>query len=654
LEEVIMLPLLKSRLHFAAVKPKSRRRPALCVEPLESRLLLDAGDLDVLFGGKGTVTTDFSAGASSAQAVAVQPDGKVVAAGSAGNPNSVFALARYNLNGSLDPTFGLGGQVTTSLGPNLSGAAKGVAIQSDGKIVVAGFAASTSNQEFALARYNPDGSLDTNFGTGGTVLTDFGGNAAARSVTIEPDGTIVAAGSFQPNPGKAGTCFALARYHADGSLDASFGTTGKVTTKIGDYDAAANKVLIQPDGKTLAAGHTSTSSAFFNFVLARYNADGSLDTSFGDTGKVLTNFAQLDDAADLALQTDGKLVAAGSTLTNNKTELALARYNPDGSLDATFGSGGQFTTDLGGLNQAARGLVIEPDGKLLVAGVYAPQGPSEFFLARYNPDGSLDTTFGSQGLVLTSFGSNVDAGANSLASVPGGTFVAAGSSGSSFALARYWGDTAPPRFAQGNANAIFVAQVYEDLLGRPVDAGGLTNWTGALAQGNSRTWVVQAIAGSLEYQTKVVDSLYRKLLGRSADPTGLGVFTSALAAGATVEQVEAAIAGSPEYFNRAGGTNTAFLTALYRDILARPVDPAGSQTWGAALAGGMGRDAVAQLVLTSGEARQDLIESYYEQYLHRAADQGGLNTWVGQLTAGVPDAAIFAGILGSDEAFQWL
>ena len=96
------------------------------------------------------------------------------------------------------------------------------------------------------------------------------------------------------------------------------------------------------------------------------------------------------------------------------------------------------------------------------------------------------------------------------------------------------------------------------------------------------------------------------------------------------------------------------VTALYRDILARPVDPAGSQTWGAALAGGMGRDAVAQLVLTSGEARQDLIESYYEQYLHRAADQGGLNTWVGQLTAGVPDAAIFAGILGSDEAFQWL
>jgi uncharacterized delta-60 repeat protein len=113
--------------------------------------------------------SDFSAGASSAQAVAIQPDGKVIAAGSAGNPNSVFALARYKLNGSLDSSFGSGGQLTTSLGLNLNGGAKGVAIQGDGKIVVAGFAAAPGTQEFALVRYNPDGSLDTNFGTGGTV-----------------------------------------------------------------------------------------------------------------------------------------------------------------------------------------------------------------------------------------------------------------------------------------------------------------------------------------------------------------------------------------------------------------------------------------------------------------------------------------------------
>src|SRR5439155_3962777 len=265
-------------------------------------------------------------------------------------------------------------------------------------------------------------------------------------------------------------------YNADGSLDTSFGTRGDTATQIGNYDAAANAVLLQPDGKIVAAGHTSTSSANFNFALVRYNADGSLDTSFNQTGIVTTHFGLLDNAAALVLQPDQKLVAAGSFATASKAELALARYNPDGSLDGGFGTGGQVTTDLGGHNQAAKALVLQADGKLLVAGDYEPAGPSEFFLARYTSGGSLDTAFGSGSFVLTGFGASTSAGATSISLLPGGTFVAAGTAGSSFALARYWGDNSPPAYALGSANAIFINQVYLDLLGRPVDSMGAGAW----------------------------------------------------------------------------------------------------------------------------------------------------------------------------------
>src|SRR5205807_9863274 len=136
-----------------------------------------------------------------------------------------------------------------------------------------------------------------------------------------------------------------------------------------NYDAGANQVLVQPDGKIILLGHTSTSSGFFNFALARYNSNGSLDSTFGGTGKVTTNFGILDDARSGVLQPDGKIVAVGSTNTGSKTDLALARYNADGSLDSTIGTGGKVTTDLGGVNQAANSVVIQSDGKLVVAGV---------------------------------------------------------------------------------------------------------------------------------------------------------------------------------------------------------------------------------------------------------------------------------------------
>jgi uncharacterized delta-60 repeat protein len=359
----------------------------------------------------------------------------------------------------------------------------------------------------------------------------------------------------------------------------------------------------ESDGSIVAAGHTSTSSSFFHFALARYHADGSLDPSFGTGGLVMTNFGQLDDARGLALQSDGKLVAAGSYQNGTKVDVALARYNPDGSLDPSFGSAGQVTTDLGGLNQSAGAVVVQPDGRLVAAGVYAPTGPSQFFLARYNTDGSLDTTFGQSGLVLTNLSPSANSGADALALLSDGTLVAAGDGNNEFALARYLDLQAPP-LTLSTPDAVFINRAYQEALGRPVDASGLATWTAALAAGASRAQVVLGITASLEYRTRVVNGLYASLLGRPADPFGETTFVTALSAGLTVEQVKAAILGSPEYYRRSGGTDAAFLTSLYHAVLSRDVDASGSAVWMSALSGGMDRASMAEQVLTSREARQ--------------------------------------------------
>jgi uncharacterized delta-60 repeat protein len=586
--------------------------------------------------------------------LAVEPDGRILAVGQAGSPNATFALARFNRNGALDQTFSSGGEVTTGLGSSHNGVAEAVAVQADGKIVVAGFTGPGGSNQVALARYNPDGSLDLPFGNGGLVVTDFGGSALANSVALTADGKILVTGAFQPSPTSSASDFALARYTANGALDTTFGTGGKITTKLGDFDAAANQLLVQADGKIVAAGHTSTSGGSFNFALVRYNADGSLDASFNGTGIVTTNFGQLDDVHGLVLQPDGKLVAVGSYFTGSKVDLALARYNADGSLDPSFGAGGKVTTDLGGLNQSTQSAMVQADGKLVVAGVYAPQGASQFFLARYQPNGTLDPTFGANGVVLTAFDPNANSGAAGLVQLGDGTFVAGGSSGTNFALARYWGGNSPPSYALGSANAVFVAVIYRQLLGREVDAAGLPGWVNALSQGVSRAQVVQAIEQSTEYRTKVVDSLYLQFLHRAADAPGEAGFVAALGAGMTIEQVKAIILGSPEYLAKAGSTDTAFLQAVYHDALGRAMDSGGAASWEAAMAAGMTPTQVAFLITTSTEARQDLIEADYRQYLQRPADPGGLASWLNALNQGLRDEALLAGVIGSQEYFDRL
>lgn len=384
-----------------------------------------SGALDPSFGIGGKVTTGF--GLITAEAVAIQADGKVVVAGWGSGVNiQDFALARYNHDGSLDTSFGTGGLVRTDFG--LGDIARDVAVQADGKILVAGSAVLPTSPGIAvaLARYNPDGSLDPSFGIGGKVTTNI--RSFDESLAIQVDGKIVVAVSDGE--------FALARFNSDGSLDASFGTDGLVTTEFGSAPSVANAVVIQTDGKIVVVG---TSFAAVDFAMARYDVDGNLDMSFGAGGKVTTNFAgEADEARAVTLQTDGRIVVVGSAahFTNEVfgESFGLARYNTDGSLDSSFGVAGKAIAPFDGV---ANGVVTQVDGKIVAA------GGRDFRLARYTVDGSLDMGFGTGGFVVADFLSS--SGANDVTIQADGRIVAVGEGHDGFALARYHATSACER-----------------------------------------------------------------------------------------------------------------------------------------------------------------------------------------------------------------
>jgi uncharacterized delta-60 repeat protein len=407
---------------------------ALGLTPAGPRPEPTDGDIDPSFGSGGKVVGDFGC-----EALALQSDGKIVAAGSfrtAIDPFDLdFVLERYNSDGSRDATFGVSGKALTDLGG--LDYLEAIALQPDGKIVAAGDSQTIDpfDPDFALARYNTDGSLDVGFGSGGKVLTDLDGDDYLNAVALQLNGKIVAAG-YRSLRG-TNSDLALVRYNADGSLDATFGAGGKVLTDFGGYDHG-NAIALQPDGKiVVAGGSTYVSPDNPDFVLVRYNADGSLDPSFGSGGKVLIDFG----ASAMVLQPDGKIVAAG---TADGPDFVLARYNADGSLDASFGSGGKVVTDFGG-TEHGHAIALQPDGKIVAVGTTDSALNVDFALARYDPDGSLDASFGSGGRVRTGFrlGEREDATGVVIQSdgkiVAGGTIYNEGivSRGVELALVRY-------------------------------------------------------------------------------------------------------------------------------------------------------------------------------------------------------------------------
>jgi uncharacterized delta-60 repeat protein len=400
------------------------------------------GDLDPTFSGDGKQTTDFRGGQSKATATVLQPDGKIVAVGSVlrstsgDNSFSDFALARYNPNGSLDTSFSGDGKLTTDFaGIGADDKATGVALQDNGKIVVVGYSG-ISSKDFAVARYNPNGTLDTSFSGDGKQTTDFGGGEGASGVAIQGNGKIVVVGTTCTDAEFVQCDFALARYNpSDGSLDTSFSGDGKQTTDFGtDYDTATGMAL-QGDGKIVAVGARGFGTGASDFALARYNpSDGSLDTSFSGDGKQTTDFGGGNDGANGVAVQGGKIVAVGQGGSGLFYDFALARYKSNGLLDTTFAGDGKLTTDFGGDNDRANGVAIQGDGKIVAVGDSFGNG---FVLARYRPNGSLDPSFSGDGEQMGAF----NGVARGVAIQDDGKIVAVGDGSDAistdFAVARY-------------------------------------------------------------------------------------------------------------------------------------------------------------------------------------------------------------------------
>jgi uncharacterized delta-60 repeat protein len=476
-----------------------RFRPLL--ERLEERSLLSAGAPDPTFGTMGIASTQFISGDTNrGDSVLVQPDGKAVLAGTVdGNVPSEAGLARFKADGTPDTAFGTSGQVltgfTTTNGFNPPCTAL---LQADGKIVVVTSFGTTTFSDIGLARYKSDGTLDSGFGQSGKVDTSFGQGFFVLEVTdavLQPDGKIVVVATLNG-------FFSLLRYNVDGSLDSSFGDSGVVSIPFGD------RLALQRDGRLVVVA---------NNAVARYNPDGSLDSTFGAGGTITTGLGhnKLFGGTDVALETDGKILFAG---TNQADQLVMLRFNVNGNVDATFGTGG--TAVFAGF-QSPSALAIEGSGRILVSGGAAFNETP--FLIRLDPDGLLDASFAGNG--SSPLGMPMD-----LALQPDGKILLAGTgANSSAAVARLLTDNPLP-----TSNQRFVAQVYLDLLDRTVDSTGLNYWMSLLDQSQAtRDQVVQAIQASAEYQAIEVQGLFGLLLNRAASADDVRNYSGFLATGGT-------------------------------------------------------------------------------------------------------------------------
>jgi uncharacterized delta-60 repeat protein len=397
-----------------------------------------AFSLDPTFGSGGKVITSFG-NYSDAGSVALQSDGKAVVAGSNSNGGHInWAIGRYNTDGSLDTSFGSNGTVTQDFG--FDNNARAVIIQSDGKIVVAGSGANENEPRiWTIGRYNSNGSLDTSFGGSGIIANPLGDDLfeTLNALVLQPDGKIIAAGYLRKN-GAETEYVTMVRYNTDGSYDQAFGIGGIVTyhLDIGTFQIVRSAAL-QFDGKIDIFGESSGTP-----FLIQFNTDGSVDTTFGSNGSVSENSLNGIGFA-VAIQSDGKIVVTGE-YNQSVNRTFVIRYNTDGSHDNSFGSGGFVLNPLATFDSSdnATSLVIQPsDGKVIFGGNALIGSSYEFVLGRLNTDGSLDTNFGTNGAILTPMGTGGSSTIFHLARQTDGKILAVGgaSNGSydDWALARY-------------------------------------------------------------------------------------------------------------------------------------------------------------------------------------------------------------------------
>jgi uncharacterized delta-60 repeat protein len=369
---------------------------------------LPAG-LDATFGNGGyaSVPLEYTSSANFPD-VKVQPDGKIVAVAASQLSGATWAVSRSNANGTLDSSFGNNGTVVTTFAGSSGGEANGLAIQPDGKIVVVGIVNQPGTfDDWGIARYNTDGTLDTSFGSGGLLLMKFSGEAGwLYDAAILSNGDILVGGMLQ-NPNG----FAVARLTSNGQLDTSFGTNGIASINPDPthhwVNTTGQSMIVQPDGKILMTGIANGPY----LPVVRFNADGTADTSFNGTGVQLIPGSAFGSSytgatgQGLALQSDGKIIVTGhADPANAEYDWATARLNPDGSLDTSFNGDWLATIDFEGGSDIANDVTVMPDGKIIVAGradVGKTTGQGfNLALARYNTDGTLDTTFNGNGKLI--------------------------------------------------------------------------------------------------------------------------------------------------------------------------------------------------------------------------------------------------------------
>lgn len=397
---------------------------------------LTSGALDPAFGQRGKVSIP-TPGEFHLTDMALQSDGKIVATGlggKTGNLSGYFAVARYNSNGILDANFGGGINFYTLTG---AAQAKQIVVQEDGRIIVAG----KNSSDLLLIRLNSDGGFDTSFGINGLLRIDFSDIAgqttfdSLNDIKIQDDGKILVAGISTPQINTAlNSFYTVARVSDDGVLDTTFGVNGKI---LGSYSpinrSGFNAITLQPDGKIVAVGYTYTSSdmnAGSNILSVRFNSNGMLDETFGVNGSNAESIKYSAIATDSVVQPDGKIIIVGrdGSSLNATDEFFLLRYNVNGSLDESFANHGVAFLDFITVLGEPCLVKLQSDGKILLLGSFVDitiptQG---FILARYSPNGVADPTFGSNGIVLTTFGVSGLARGNALLIQPDGRILAGG------------------------------------------------------------------------------------------------------------------------------------------------------------------------------------------------------------------------------------
>jgi uncharacterized delta-60 repeat protein len=390
------------------------------------------GDLDPTLNGTGVLTVSVSAdGYHAGRAVTVQPDGKILLVGNTGlYPQRTCAVLRFQPDGRPDVVFGRAGIVTPSFGAGNEDC-YGLALLPDGQIIIAGGAEFNGVGHMVLAQYTPTGAPDTTFNAGGIVTTTVNGQAgSATALALQPDGKIITVGVTN-FPALNQMDVALLRFHPNGGPDSSFNQTGAITTAVGPLDDFAIALAVQPDNSIVVAGFSRLADEDTDPFLLRFTPDGIPDAAFNGSGLVITPVSPYHDRTlAVALQSDGKIVTTGHAYVGHmrQSKLMVIRYHSDGTLDNSFGANGIVLWEISGSHIGGEAVAIQPDGKIVVAGSWGNvQYGSQPALARFLPDGQPDPTFKSSGIVTTVL-NNWEANIYAMAIQPDSRILLAGDS----------------------------------------------------------------------------------------------------------------------------------------------------------------------------------------------------------------------------------